>query len=367
MSGRNVPWVFLGLAAVVAVFALFSQSYEPYVAEHGHDPFEHVADAVEHWDVLYPPIRIPVPIFREKADIPIRISKFAILELVAAGLICAIFIPLCRYVARGEYPRGAWQNAFESVLTFIRDEVAKPNIGDNADRYVPFLWTIFLFVLFCNLLGMLPWMGSPTANLYVTGALALCSFVAMHGCAAYKMGPIEYLKSMWPHVEIVENPWRTPGAPDSHDHGHGGHEQPAGKVHRELKPGNIALDHPAPEPAPQPTTLQIATWIGGLVFGLLLCTGIFVIDLVGTVIKGSVLAVRLFANMFAGHTVLAMILSFIIVAANAAPLLWGSITVSSVLAVAALSLLELFVAFLQAYIFVFLTSLFMGMALHPQH
>jgi F-type H+-transporting ATPase subunit a len=94
---------------------------------------------------------------------------------------------------------------------------------------------------------------------------------------------------------------------------------------------------------------------------------IFLIEVGGTVIKSGVLAVRLFANMFAGHTVLAMILSFIILAANAIPLLWGSITLASVLGVVALSLLELFVAFLQAYIFVFLTALFMGMALNPQH
>src|SRR5439155_21787710 len=98
---------------------------------------------------------------------------------------------------------------------------------------------------------------------------------------------------------------------------------------------------------------------------VLLSFMIFVIELGGTVIKGGVLAVRLFANMFAGHTVLAMILSFIILAAGS--LLWGPITFASVLGVVGLSLLELFVAFLQAYIFVFLTALFMGMALHPQH
>jgi F-type H+-transporting ATPase subunit a len=80
-----------------------------------------------------------------------------------------------------------------------------------------------------------------------------------------------------------------------------------------------------------------------------------------------VLCVRLFANMFAGHMVLGMILYFIIMTANTTFLLWGGVTIASVLGVVALSLLELFVAFLQAYIFVFLTALFMGMALHPQH
>jgi F-type H+-transporting ATPase subunit a len=77
--------------------------------------------------------------------------------------------------------------------------------------------------------------------------------------------------------------------------------------------------------------------------------------------------VRLFANMFAGHMVLAMILFFIVAVGNQGIALRAGVTVGSVLGVVALSLLELFVAFLQAYIFVFLTALFMGMALNPQH
>ena len=76
---------------------------------------------------------------------------------------------------------------------------------------------------------------------------------------------------------------------------------------------------------------------------------------------------RLFANMFAGHMVLATILIFIYAAAHTHWALWSTVTVASVLGMLMLSLLELFVAFLQAYIFTFLTSLFMGMALHPHH
>ena len=89
-----------------------------------------------------------------------------------------------------------------------------------------------------------------------------------------------------------------------------------------------------------------------------------------TVIKSGVLAIRLFANMFAGHMVLATILLFIITVGHAthgpSPL-WGTVSLASVLGVTALSLLELFVAFLQAYVFTFLTALFMGMSLYPQH
>ena len=193
-------------------------------------------------------------------------------------------------------------------MTFIRDEVAKPNIGEHdADRHVPFLWTLFLFILFCNLLGMIPFLGSPTANIFVTGALALIAFLAIRSAAIAKLGFIHYLESLWPHLDVP------------------------------------------------------------LIIGIFLKPMICAIEIVGDVIKGGVLAVRLFANMFAGHTVLAVILLFIIMARNSGLFLWGSITIASVLGVVALSLLELFVAFLQAYIFVFLTALFMGMAMHPQH
>jgi F-type H+-transporting ATPase subunit a len=266
------------------------------------DPLEHVSDSKGHWhifDTLFGGLDIPLPTF---------LSKFMIIELIVAGLLIAIFVPLCRRASRGAMPQGPWWNAFESLLTFIRDEVAKPNLGEHdADKYVPLLWTMFLFILFCNLLGMIPFCGSPTASIAVTGALALCSFVVMHGAAIAKMGGIHYLKSLWPHIDVP---------------------------------------------------------VAGVIIGAF----IFVIELLGTVIKSFVLAVRLFANMFAGHMVLATILLFIVaVGQGGFSLLWPVVTVGSVLGVVALSLLELFVAFLQAYIFTFLTALFMGMALHPSH
>ncbi|HLN31888.1 MAG TPA: F0F1 ATP synthase subunit A [Gemmataceae bacterium] len=229
--------------------------------------------------------------------------------MIAAFLIIVIFIPLCRRAQKGGLPKGPFWNTFEAFLTFIRDEVAKPNLGDHdADRYVPFLWTLFVFILFCNLLGMIPFLGSPTASISVTAALAVCSFIMMHAAGIMKLGGWHYIKSLWPHLDL-------------------------------------------PLPA-------------RLIIGLL----IFVIELFGTVIKSFVLAVRLFANMFAGHMVLATILGFIVmVGVNGFTLLWPVVTLASVLGVVALSLLELFVAFLQAYIFVFLTALFMGMSMHPSH
>jgi F-type H+-transporting ATPase subunit a len=266
------------------------------------DPFEHVVDSKE--------IHFPGHVHVHLWDLGlIHLTKFMILELIAAGLIVAIYIPLARRALKGDPPKGPWDNAFESLLTFIRNEVVRPNLGEHdADKHVPFLWTLFLFILFCNLLGMIPFAGSPTASITVTGALALVSFIVIHGAAVAKMGFGNYLRAQWPHLDI---------------------------------------------PVP----------VMGFLIKLLICA----IEIFGNVLKSCVLAIRLFANMFAGHMVLSVILLFIVMAANAGVALWAGVTIGSVLGVVALSLLELFVAFLQAYIFTFLTALFMGMALHPQH
>ncbi len=240
--------------------------------------------------------------------VTLGLSKFMLLELIAAILIALLYIPLGRRLSSGELPAGWHHNLRDVLLTFVRDDIARPAIGEHdADRYVPFLWTLFLFILVNDLLGMIPFCGSPTGNIYVTGGLALCAFFAIHGSAAAKMGFGHYMASMWPQFELP---------------------------------------------------LVLAIFIKPLIFAL---------EWVGVLVRNAVLAVRLFANMFAGHVVLATILIFIFVAGSAGYGLWGTVTAASVLGQVALSLLELFVACLQAYIFTFLTALFMGMAMHPAH
>ena len=136
------------------------------------------------WEFFNAAVRRQVEWHLPAFDIHIRlahhrfqITKFMILELIAAALILLIYVPLARRSQRGELPKGRWWNAFESLLTFVRNEIAKPNLGEkDADKYVPYLWTLFLFLLFCNLLGMFPFMGSPTASIWVTGALACTAF-----------------------------------------------------------------------------------------------------------------------------------------------------------------------------------------------
>src|SRR5260370_20400148 len=132
------------------------------MAEH-HDPtaMGHVQDEAGHWTLfpqLFGGLDIPLgpPLFYI-GDHPVQLTKFMLLELLAAGLIIAIFVPLCRRAAAGGLPKGPWWNAFESLLAFVRNEIAKPALGEHdADKFVPFLWTTFLFVLFFNLLGMIP-------------------------------------------------------------------------------------------------------------------------------------------------------------------------------------------------------------------
>lgn len=281
----------------------------------GHEPdaFHHVKDTTDwtFFDHLTGPIHLKglsIDLNFIGIDHTFYVTKFMILQLIAAGLILAIYIPIARRFRSGHLPKGGFWNGFEILLTFIRTDVAKPTLGaKDADKYVPFLWTLFLFILFNNLLGMIPFMGSATASIGVTGALALCAFVMMHGAPIREKGLFKYLKSHWLHIEVP---------------------------------------------------------YVGFIFSLM----IYIIEMLGTMIKSFVLAVRLFANMFAGHLVLAVILIFIYqTGKEGLTTTWGVVTFASVLGVTALSLLELFVAFLQAYIFVFLTSLFLGMSLHPEH
>ena len=91
-----------------------------------------------------------------------------VLELVAGGLMLAIFLTVGQATSCWWRAKGLFLNSFEVILVFIRDEVARPAIGQHdADRYLPYLWNVFFFILFCNLLGVVPGGGSPTGALTV--------------------------------------------------------------------------------------------------------------------------------------------------------------------------------------------------------
>jgi len=243
------------------------------------------------------------PIDEMIEPLDLKVTKFMVLEVVAAVVAIALFTMLAQRISKVGAIKGRLWNLLETMLVFIRDEVARPAIGKHdADRFVPFLWTVFIFVLGCNLLGMVPWLGSPTGALATTGAMALITFVTVVGSGMKKLGPIGFWIAQVPHMEL-------------------------------------------------PAVMAPMKF------------GIFLIEVLALFIKHFVLAVRLLANMMAGHLVLAVLIAFIAAAWNS----WAVYVVSpaSILGATAFSLLELFVAFLQAYIFTFLAALFIGSAVHP--
>ena len=232
------------------------------------------------------------------------ISKFMILEVVIGILLVAIFSWLAQRIARGGSPRGKLWNLIESVLLFVRDEVAVPAMGQHeAERFTPLLWTMFFFVLACNLFGMLPWLGAPTGAFAVTFGLACVTFATTIVSGIKQFGFVGFWLNLVPHMDL---PWWL-----------------------------------------QPLKIPI-----------------FLIELLSLVIKHVILSVRLLANMVAGHLVLLGILGLIAVAAEYSVSHWLLVSGISVVSSTLLSLLELFVAFLQAYIFTFLSALFIGAAVH---
>lgn len=209
----------------------------------------------------------------------------------------------------------------ETIVVFLRDEMLIPVLGErHTKRYLPYLMTLFFFILFQNLFGLIPvldilhvagveqpWFGgTATANIMVTGALALISFVVieLHGLR-----------------ELGIKGWLL--------HNCGG-----------LVPGPVWL-------------LPVAMLV-------------FVVEVVGHLIKPTALAIRLFANMVAGHTLLAVLVGFGAAAAKGGMgwLSIGTITAISGAAGILVMFLELFVAFLQAFIFMFLTAVFISLLSH---
>jgi len=176
----------------------------------------------------------------------------------------------------------------------------------DGDRFVPLLLTLFFFVLGCNLLGMVPWAGSPTASFSVTLALAGVTLATVVVAGMAKFGFLGFFGNQVP-----------------------------------------SMDLPLP-------------------LAILLKPMIFAIEMLGLLIKHMILAVRLLANMVAGHLVLLGIMGLISTAATYSMGMWATVTGISVVSCTLFSVLELFVAFLQAYIFTFLSALFIGASVH-QH
>lgn len=270
--------------------------------------------------------------------IGLPISKFMVLQILAGLLTLWVFSSLARKIRSGEPLSSKFWNFWEMLAVAVRDQVVRPTIGDPhhdhheghehddtvleepvptisnsmsheahvanhpADKFLPLIWTFFFYILFNNLLGLIPWLGSATGNINVTGPLALCVFVASTYYGVQAMGPGGFLKNLAP----------------------------------ELK--------------------------GLGVLGVVIIPLMYLIEGISYFIKHAVLAIRLFANMYGGHMVLATLLTYIWFFSDSS--YWYGIMPASVLTQSAILLLETFVAFLQAYVFAFLATLFIASTIH---
>jgi len=244
-----------------------------------------------------------------------------IFMMIIAALVLVLLIPRFTRIppTGGEVdrmtPQGS-RNAIEMVCTFLRDFVARPNMGEYTDRFIPYIWSVFFFILTVNLLGLLPLepvtkplatavglhhgvYGTATGNLWTTIPLAVCTLgmIVVNGLRLHGMA---YVKHFFM--------------------------------------------------GPFPINVLIA-----------------LLEVVGLVAKTFALAVRLFANMLAGHILMAVLVGFIASAGAASVVLGFSVAIPVVLGSVAITLLELFVAFLQAFIFTFLSCVFIGQAVNLHH
>lgn len=280
----------------------------------GHSPISHVVDhntlEMPWGQVVHLP-EIHLPILGQ-----FQLTRFMLMELIAASIVMLIAMTYARHMKKNHVTKGVFANMIESLVYFIKDKIAVPAIGDHdAYHHMPYLLTVFFFVLSCNLLGMIPGGASATSSIVVTLTLAFITFLAVYRAGASHFGYVGFFKNLVPHLEV-------PGEVNLEKYGYKG-----------------SINIP-----------------GMMMWGLM-----FVIELLGLVIKHFVLAVRLFINMTAGHLVLAVILGFILEASGN---LFYLVTPASVLGAVFISCLELLVAFLQAYIFTFLSALFIGAASH---
>ncbi|MFV1965274.1 MAG: F0F1 ATP synthase subunit A [Pirellulaceae bacterium] len=255
-----------------------------------------------------------------QAESGLCISKFMILEVVAALILCAVFAWLARRVGTGDRPRGRVWNLLEVFVLFIRDEVARPAIGKHdADHFVPLLLTMFFFILTCNLFGMIPWMGTPTASFGATFGMACITFLTVFVSGMRRFGPIGFFVNMAPKFDLTPDIGGILGLP-----------------------------------------LKAVAFL----FTLAIQVFILAIEVVGLFIRHTVLAIRLLANMVAGHIVLLAIMTLAFSVEGAMSPSWSITACIAVVGSTLFSGLELFVAFLQAYIFTFLSALFIGLAIH---
>ncbi len=250
------------------------------------------------------------------------ISNATVMLVVSAVVTAALMIPAAKRITTGSRgsiddlrAQGILANLVETVCVYLRDEVFRPVLEDQTDRFCPMLWTFFWFILSCNLLGLVPFLdltamagmnhghgigGTATQSIWVTGALASIAFLFYNGVALVK-DPVGFLKHM------------TGGAP----------------------------------------------WFMWPIM--------VPVEVMGLFVKPFALALRLFANMTGGHIILAVLLGFVASLIQSLGGVGYGLALIPLLGCAVVNLLEVLVAFIQAFIFTFLTCLFLGQLVIHEH
>lgn len=234
----------------------------------------------------------------------LSITKNVASLFISVIILITVFLSVAKAYKRnqGKAPSGL-QSIIEPVILFVRDEIAKPSIGHKYEKYTPYLLTIFFFIWFNNMLGLVPFPpggANLTGNIAVTGVLALFTMIITNFSGN---------KNYWKHI------FNTPGVP-------------------------IWLKIPPVMP---------------------------LIELIGVITKPFVLMIRLFANITAGHLITLGFLSLIFVFEEMSPVSGIVVTPVSLLFLLFMMLLELLVAFIQAFVFTFLSALYIGMAVEEHH
>jgi F-type H+-transporting ATPase subunit a len=226
---------------------------------------------------------------------------------LAAFLVAVVLIIAARDAKRehaagaGRGPKGA-ANVVEAFILYLRDEVALKNIGHGGEKFVPYIVAVFFFILFCNLLGLLPWGASPTGNISVTAVLAVLTFVIVEIAGMRALGFRGYAKTIF------------------------------------YAPEGMSL---------------------GMKIPMLIIMS--PVEFLGKLTKPFALAIRLYANMTAGHAVVLALTGLLVMAGYAHTLV---VAPAPLIMAVAIMILEIFVAFLQAYIFAMLSAVFIGLIRH---
>ena len=271
--------------------------------------FHHTGDSHEievPWGVIHLPEWAPVKL--GPLTIDFSPTKYLVFMVFAAVIVFTMLKIAANGIERarkqGKAPKG-YAGAMEAFVLFVRDEIAIENIGkEMGPRYAPLIMSFFFFILVCDLLGMLPWGGSPTGNLAVTAALALISFIAIEVGGMIKLGFRGYMGTIFPHID---------GLPP----------------------------------------------VGARILSIALAP----IEIMSKLVKPFALTVRLFGNMTAGHFVILALFGIVFTFGHLGIVRYGIGGVTMLVVVGVMAL-ELLVAVLQAYVFALLSAVFIGLMQH---